>query len=256
MKRFKENILNNIVAIIGLICLLLVAGTFLGTFVSDSMAAVNTGAFITETDDTDGSKIVKPIININGTAHKADAVVPYKVKKYFAVATFAIEEDTRYIVIDADDSKDFWPHEGTTTGYLVVHDLTLQLCGVATSATPVQYNVGIGYISENDATNGTAKMFESAPMYREVAGCDVIKWNPERALASGYITDGGTEAFYTLIKDEDAAWKNDQSYTVTLTGGTILPAVGDLVIKFDEINASPLVGWVLDISYTFEEPIE
>lgn len=160
---------------------------------------------------------------------------PYQVSLVFA----AVDAGTPYVLVDLSDTTNF-PH--IATGHIVLRGLNV----IANNAN---FDVYVGVVVENDATDGTAHwLYYSKGVTAEAFrvpehGIDLTVDTANTRLR--FVRTNSTQA-------NSANWQNDTS-RVSPVGSTTKPGVGDLVLLIDETAGSETVTGRVDVYYDTED---
>lgn len=158
--------------------------------------------------------------------------------------TTGVLVDTAYLLVDLSDSTN-WPHSATNEVILK----SVAMNGTVSGAH--QWNLTVGVIVENDATNGTAVWVTNEHLIT-VTG---VFAPPQRTFAAGGLNlrASGSALTYGVANghSELASWQSDTAISATVgTTGTV--AVGDLVILADEITDGSTLTFSVCVDYDTE----
>jgi len=158
--------------------------------------------------------------------------------------TGSIAVDTAYLLVDLSDSTN-WPHSATNEVILK------SVAAGGTVSGAHQWNLTVGVIVENDATNGTAVWVTNEHLIT-VTG---VFAPPQRTFAAGGLNlraAGGALTYGAANgHSELTTWQNDTAITATVgTTGTV--AAGDLVILADEITDGSTLTFSVCVDYDTE----
>jgi len=174
----------------------------------------------------------------------------------FTVA--AVAATTGYVLVDLSDTTNY-PHIGTAEIYL----LGLEL--VAEKAADGDYNIIVGVVTENDATNGSIKgvaEFHLSHLNNATDSTDrfifpFADYTLGGANQEGInlnITSGAlTKAVSNVTDADNTIWQNDTGLAspVGAAGGaTGKPGVGDLVILATENAGTGTLDFAITALYS------
>jgi len=158
---------------------------------------------------------------------------------YQATLTFsAVDADTPYVLVDLSDTTNF-PH--SESNYIVLRGLNV----VTDNAN---FDVYVGVVVENDATDGTAKWLYYA------SGITSESFRvPEHGIALAVDTANARLRFVRTNSEQadSVNWQNDTN-RVSPVGSTTKPGVGDLVLWLDETAGAETVTGRVDVYYDTE----
>ena len=159
---------------------------------------------------------------------------PYQVSLVFA----AVDADTPYVLVDLSDTTNF-PH--ANTNHIVLRGLNV-VTGNA------NFDVYVGVVVENDATDGTAHWIYysngiTSESYRV----------PEHGLVLAVDTTNTRLRFARTnsTQADSVNWQNDTN-RVSPVGSATKPGVGDLVLWLDETAGAETVTGRVDVYYDAE----
>jgi len=159
---------------------------------------------------------------------------PYQVTLTFS----AVDADTPYVLVDLSDTTNF-PH--ANTNHIVLRGLNV-VTGNA------NFDVYIGVVVENDATDGTAHWLYysrgvTSESYRVPEhGIDLTVDATNKRLR--FVRTNSTQA-------DSVNWQNDTN-RVSPVGSATKPGVGDLVLWLDETAGTETVTGRVDVYYDTE----
>ncbi len=139
--------------------------------------------------------------------------VPYQATLILA----AVAADTPYVLVDLSDTTNF-PHK-LTNGLI--------LKGLDVYSDSADFDVYVGVVIENDATNGTAKWI----YYHKGSGAEDFRV-PEHGLNLCVISGALTNVVSNSQQADNTNWQNDVD-RVSPVGSTTKPGAGDLVVFAD-----------------------
>lgn len=147
--------------------------------------------------------------------------------------------DAAYLLIDLSDTT-LWPHSDTATVLLK----GFQLQGTVSGAH--EWHLGLGVVTENDATNGTAE-FVAQKMLVSVSGAfdSDNHWSNPLDM---WIEDDSLLYVSTNMTETTTTWQNDAAITATINV-TGFVAAGDIVLLVDEITDGSTVDFGICIEY-------
>ena len=155
----------------------------------------------------------------------------------------AVAQDTRYVLVDLDDTSDF-PHSGDENTAVIVRGIRAHLEQLGTGI----YDVLLGVLKENDGTDGSVDWFARIPV-RSGSGRDIETVYP--AGLNARIESGAPVFFRTNLSEADNTnWQND-AY-LTAPPGSAIPEVGDIVALVDEISGSGTLEGTIEIEYDLQ----
>lgn len=164
----------------------------------------------------------------------------------------AVAASTPYVLVDLSDTTSF-PHEETGE----IHLLGLNLeCEKATDGV---FDIWVGVLTENDATNGSVtwiKTFhletsgnptDSSDRYHADIDFTLGGRNPQGAnlLVSGGATP---HIISNLSQADNVNWQNDEN-RISPAGSTTKPGVGDLVVWVEEVTNGGTIDFALTAIY-------
>lgn len=174
--------------------------------------------------------------------------LPAKARHVAHLNVEAVAASTMYILVDLSDTTNF-PHVPTSE----IH--VLGLMASLEQLSDGSFDVYFGVVTENDATNGSAKFFyaihsESVSNPTDSAGGQHFEAdftlggnNPNGVICS--VVSGATTRFVSNNElSSSVLLQNDVARTTPV--GTANPAAGDLVMYLEEVND----GGTLDVGVT------
>ncbi len=179
-----------------------------------------------------------------------------KSSKYFAsLGVEGVAASTPYVLVDLSDNANF-PHEKTTALHL------LGLVLHAEKASDGVYDVWIGVVTENDATNGSADwihVYHLEALGNATDSTDRFAQTIDFSMG-GYDEDGinlhiqGGAGLNYVTNQTQAGhtnWQNDTN-RVSPVGSTTKPGVGDLVVWVEEVSGTGTIDFILSAVYKAE----
>lgn len=156
-----------------------------------------------------------------------------------------VAASTPYVLVDLSDTTNF-PH--SHTGAVVVKNLRLH----AEKAADGVYDIWVGVVSENDATDGTADWFHVFHLQASGNPTDSTdRFAQQISYPSGlntYVVGGALQQFVTNIQQAGHTnWQNDVYRTSP--AGTVQPAVGDIVMWVEEVSGTGTIDFFVSIDY-------
>lgn len=164
----------------------------------------------------------------------------------------AVAASTPYVLVDLSDTTNF-PHSEANWINL------LQLILNSEKATDGAFDIWIGVIIENDATNGTAKWLhvfhlesvdnptDSTDRFAQTIDFTAGGANPDGVNCQ--VTSGVLVHVVTNQQQADSTnWQNDENRTSPV-GATTKPGVGDLVVWVEETADGGTLDFVLTAIY-------
>jgi len=161
----------------------------------------------------------------------------------------AVAASTPYVLVDLSDTTNF-PHSNTQE----VHLLGLILS--AEKATDGVFDVWVGVVTENDATDGSVTWVhvfhlesvvnptDSTDRFHGSVDFTLGGRNPEGANLA--VVSGALTRFASNLTQADSAnWQNDTN-RASPVGSTTKPGVGDVVVWVEEVSD----GGTLDFCLT------
>lgn len=164
----------------------------------------------------------------------------------------AVAASTPYVLIDLSDTTNF-PH--SNTNWLNVLGLVLN----AEKGSDGVYDVWIGIVTENDATDGTAEWFQvlhlesvlnptdSTDRFHASVDLTLGGANPDGVNCK--VTSGATP--YLVTNQSQAAnanWQNDTD-RASPAGSTTKVGVGDVVVWIEEVSGTGTLDFCLTAIY-------
>lgn len=159
-----------------------------------------------------------------------------------------VAADTAYVLVDLSDTTNY-PHSATAELHL------LGLLLNAENLTDGDYDIWIGVVTENDATDGSASWvhcFHAESVWNATDSTGRLAPVPLDFTLGGHVpeginlnvTSGALTKFVTnLTQADNANWQNDTGLAspVGAAGGaTGKPGVGDLVVWVEEVTGGTL----------------
>jgi len=164
-------------------------------------------------------------------------------------ATLGIDDiaaDTMYQLIDLSDAANY-PH--TSTNKIILKRVRLH----AEKKTDGEFNLYVGVVIENDATDGTAKWLHCFRLENNGNPTDSsdrfaqpLEFNLDLEVSGGALVNYVTN----LELANDALLKNDVARTSPV--GTANPGVGDLMFYVDETGGAGTVDFTVSADYDTE----
>ena len=164
----------------------------------------------------------------------------------------AVAADTPYVLVDLSDTTNF-PHGDTTELHLL--GLVLQ----AEKASDGVYDVWVGVVTENDATDGSATWVhrfdlqhvgnatDSTDRFFAQIDYTLGEANPEGVNLN--VTSGALTKFASNISQaNNANWQNDEN-RASPVGSTTKVGVGDLVVWAEEVSGTGTLDFSLSAIY-------
>ena len=166
----------------------------------------------------------------------------------------AVSASTPYVLVDLSDVANF-AHLGTKE----LHLLALMLN--AEKAPDGGYDVWVGVVVENDATNGTAEWLhvfhieavgnstDSTDRFAQAVDFTLGGSVPE-GINLAVDTANDTLQFFRGNQSQagNTNWQNDENRTSPV-GATTQPGVGDLVVEVEEISGTGTIDFSLTAVY-------
>ena len=158
--------------------------------------------------------------------------------------TAGIVVDVPYLLVDLSDSTN-WPHSATNE--VILKSVATQ--GTVSGAH--QWNLSVGVVIENDATNGTAVWVVN----EHLLSLSGVFAPPQRSFAEGGLNlrAAGSALTYGVANNhsELTSWQSDTAISATVgTTGTV--AVGDVVILADELTSGSTLEFSICVDYDTE----
>lgn len=163
----------------------------------------------------------------------------------------AVAATTPYVVVDLSDTTNF---QHVQTAYLNILGLSFH----AEKAADGVYDVWLGTVTENDATDGSASWFhvfhleasgnptDSTDRFAQSIDFTMGGANP---LGIQLSTTGGVLDTWVTnqTQDDNNNWQNDTARTSPI--GTSNPGVGDLVMLVEEVSGTGTLDFTLLVHY-------
>lgn len=164
----------------------------------------------------------------------------------------AVAASTPYVLVDLSDATNF-PHEDTTGIHL--HGLSIN----TEKASDGVYDIWLGVVTENDATNGTADwvhVFHLEAVGNATDSTDRFAQSLDFSL--GGFNDLGIDltirggAGIGFVTNQQQAghvnWQSDTNRTSPV-GATTKPGVGDLVVWVEEVSGTGTIDFAISVIY-------
>jgi len=160
----------------------------------------------------------------------------------------AVAASTPYVLVDLSDTTNF-PHTVTTELHL------LGLILSAEKASDGVYDVWVGVVTENDATNGSVTWVhcfhlesvinatDSTDRFHTSVDFTLGGRNPEGVnlvVVSGALTNFASN----LTQADNVNWQNDTN-RASPVGSTTKPGTGDIVVWVEEVSGSGTLDFCL-----------
>jgi hypothetical protein len=177
---------------------------------------------------------------------------PRRETYYASLGAEAVAASTPYVLVDLSDTTNF-PHNDAN--FLNLLGLVLH----TEKASDGVYDIWVGVVIENDATDGSAKWFhvfhlehvdnttDSTDRFAQTIDFTLGGANPDGVnckIASGAAT-------YIVTNQQQAAngnWQNDTN-RASPVGSTTKPGVGDVVVWVEEVSGTGTLDFVLSAIY-------
>lgn len=155
-----------------------------------------------------------------------------------------ITVDTAYLLVDLSDTTG-WPHSATNE--VILKAIATQ--GTVSGAH--QWDLSVGVVVENDATDGTAVWVDG----EHLVSLSGVFIPPQRTYASDGLNLRVASSALTYAvasgHSELTSWQSGTAISATVgTTGTV--AVGDVVILADEITDGSTLGFTICVDYDTE----
>ena len=169
----------------------------------------------------------------------------------------AVSASTAYVLVDLSDTTNF-KHTRTS------HTNLLGLILTTEKASDGAYDIWVGTVIENDATDGTAawcQVFHLEASGNATDSTDRFAWQVDYTLGGGNpeglnlkVTAAGAMAYQlsNISLADSAYWQNDTglaSPAGAVAGATGKPGVGDLVVLVEETAGTGTIDFCLTAIY-------
>ncbi len=176
---------------------------------------------------------------------------------YASLGAEAIAASTPYVLIDLSDVTTF-PNPGTMGNETQHIDLLSLSIDAETHSTGV-YDVWVGVVYENDATNGSVKFFHVWHLETDTNATD----STTRFAGQTDYTGGGSNPeglncriisdapVYFVTNQEQAGstdWQNDVTIASS-TGTAVASGVGDIVVWVEEVSGTGNIDFNITALY-------
>jgi len=174
-------------------------------------------------------------------------------ERYFAsLGAEAVAASTPYVLVDLSDTTNF-PHEMTNALHL------LGLILHAEKASDGVFDIWVGVVKENDATDGSV---EWVHVYHLEASGNATDSTDRFAQSIDFTLGGHDQDGINLLivggatphlatnqaQASNVNWQNDTD-RASPVGSTTKPGVGDLVVWIEEVSGTGTIDFVLSAIY-------
>lgn len=164
----------------------------------------------------------------------------------------ALADSTPYVLVDLSDVTNF-PHSDTIELHLLGLDI------MAEKASDGVFDIWIGVVTENDATDGSvtwARVFHLESVHNPTDSTDRFHASEDYTRGGSVpeginlnVTSGALTKFASnLAQANNVNWQNDTNRTSPV-GATTKPGVGDLVMWVEEVSDTGTIDFCVTVTY-------